>query len=228
MMNRITWEREGGGNSAMRDVSSDAYLSPPASRLVASRLMHELSTVSGNFGPHGLVVFLRVFGMSQFDKTGGTFYGLYTSGQDGCSESPPNYCIRKAVWTASFRSLDSVVNGIRANTLFFESTRLDERWTKLIDHINHATGSDLNNYENLSETEESLRANATHFFYASTESLILQGEYKSKKMRNRHLESLFAELNELCAELESTGTILADEASFRVSYDFDRCSFLFR
>lgn len=227
MMRKITWEQDRTGNCAKRELSSGVYLSPPASRLIVSRLMQELSTVSGSFGAHGLVVFLRMFGMSQFDKTGGTFYGLYSSGQDSGSESTPDYCVRKVVWTSAFRKIDSVIGGLRAQTLFLESFNLDERWKKIIEKIDQANSEELAKYENISEADERDRTDITNFFYASSSSLVLQGEYKSKAMRNRHLEGLFAELEKMYVALESAETILADDDSLRVSYDLDRCSFLF-
>ncbi len=226
-MERVLWEQDAQGSTAVRELKVGGYISPPSARQLMTRLMHELTTISARFADHGSVSFLRVLGVSEFDKQGGCFYGLYTSGHESGPASSPNYCLRKVVWNAGFKSVESILEGVKAKSLFFNSFSIDGKWKKIVDNIDRAQGEELVRFERVLDSERNSRTDKKINFFGSGSVIALQGEYDCREMYNHYLEERVKELSSLFAELELSLVTFPDIDSLRITYDFDRCSFLF-
>jgi len=224
-MESLFWERDYGGSNATYTPAKTKYVSPQAARFLVKRLMHEASTISASFAVHELVVFSRLLGVSEFDETGGSFYGLYSSGHDEQSSPPlPNYCLRKLRWTKGFKNIDTVLQSLTSTSLFFHSDSLDPDSRTVIQDAEAPLGNKLDIARAPADAEG--RGGKIINYFAMDDAIVLQGEYQTPAALNPYIENKIQELSTLFDALSVDGGILPEINSLRVSYTFDHFDFM--
>ncbi|WP_338524443.1 hypothetical protein NUH87_01775 [Pseudomonas batumici] len=224
-MENLFWERDYAGSKATYTPAKTKYVSPQAARFLVKRLMHEASTISASFGVHELVVFSRLLGVSEFDETGGSFYGLYSSGHDEQSSPPlPNYCLRKLQWTKGFKNIDTVLQGLTSTSLFFHSDSLDRDSRTVFEDAEAPLGNKLDITHAPADAE--VRSEKIINYFAMDDATMLQGEYQAPAVFNPYIENKIQELSKLFDALFVDGGILPDVNSLRISYTFDHFDFM--
>jgi hypothetical protein len=217
-MKTIKWEKDGSGNNAVVAVPESArFISTSAATLIATGLMHEVSTISASFPEYGTSVFSRLAGVSAFSKKTGIFYGLY-----GCSDSSSRaiYCLRRCAWDFSFGSIDNVLQGLSAKTLFFKKEVLDTALRKLIESVDLSLGDQCEIVSRPTSYEDFLDKKICYFIVCETKDLSCK--YLAAVNTNPFIENLFKELGLIYESLNEKNTVLPSLDTLRVSYYFQR------
>lgn len=215
-MNTISWERDASGTSAIIKQSRDRkFVSPSASALLIKGLMHEVINISASFFEDDMIVFSRLAGISTIDEKAAAFYGLYVS--NGAADGP-NYCLRRCSWSRGFGSIEEILRGFSAQTLFFDANDLSFEMREIVEL---ADSPSKDEYQIFSQPSGDVRFAGKNICYFVADDLKdMSCSYSGKSSSNPSIEKLFGGLEVLFDSLTVAGAILPVTDSFRISYTF--------
>jgi len=215
-MNTISWEKDANGSSAIAKQSKDRkFISPSASASLVKGLMHEVINISASFSEDDVIVFSRLAGISAMDEKSAAFYGLYVS--SGIAHGP-NYCIRRCSWSRGFGSIEDVLKGFSAQTMFFDFNALPFELREIVERVDSPSKDE---YQIFSQPASDGRFIGKHICYFVADDLKdLSCSYSGKSSSNPSVEKLFDGLEIVFDSLSVEGAISPVVDSFRISYAF--------
>lgn len=219
-MTTISWETDAGGTPAITKQSRDRkFISPSASALLVKGLMHEVINISAGFFEDDVIVFSRIVGISTIDEKVATFYGLYVS--NGAADGP-NYCIRRCLWSREFGSIEEVLRGLSAQTLFFNANELSSEMREIVDLADSPSKDEWQTFSQRSDDVRFAEKNVRYFVADDLKDMSCN--YSGKSSSNPLIEKLFGALEVLFDALSVSGAIFPIADSLRISYTFQYCT----
>lgn len=216
MMKSIGWERDKAGVVAcIKPPKFARFISPSAAVAIVKNLMQEVTTISASFSLDDVVVFSRLVSISVFGERHAEHYSLYAS--SGTAEEV-NYCLRRCIWERTFRSMDEILNGLSAQTLFFDVECLMPHHR---DVVLAADSQEKYEYQILSESSRNDAFVGRQIsYFVSDDKRELSATYRGESSTNPAVEKLFQELKAVFSALGDSVTADPLPESLRISYSF--------